>query len=214
MISYTGQAPQEAVEMACVPSVSEGEAVVVTVVDGVPMVTGTVGSGDSMQGQVDDATTLAVDASTAADAAQEAAEAAERVANTVNQHFWQRANNPDGAGAGVFITEVTQEDFTDPTSPNYQSGANQLSNSAGILLRDGLTNFAQLTPGETAFYDGAGNASTNVVATFGTSGSVIGKAAESHAFIDYHSMQMVDAEGACWCCAVLRNCDATVKRHE
>lgn len=121
--------------------------------------------------------------SSAARAAEEAASAAQAVANAVNQHFWTD-------GSGVHVTEVTQEEWQ--TSP---SGANQLSNSQGILLRDGLTNFAQLTPGETAFYDGAGNAASNVVATFGTSGSVIGKAAESHAFIDYHSMQMVDKHG-------------------
>ena len=180
-IAYTAQAESDVVELPCTPAVSEGQFVDIAIVNGMPTVIGASGSGDAV--------------AAAADAAEAAATAAEAVANAVNQHFWQRANNPDGAGAGVFITEVTQEDFTDPTSPNYQSGANQLSNSQGILLRDGLTNFAQLTPGETAFYDGAGNASTNVVATFGTSGSVIGKAAESHAFIDYHSMQMVDAEG-------------------
>lgn len=179
-IAYTAQAESDVVELPCTPAVSEGQFVDIAIVNGMPTVIGASGSGDAV--------------AAAADAAEAAATAAEAVANAVNQHFWQRATNPDGAGAGVFITEVTQEDFTDPTSPNYQSGANQLSNSAGILLRDGLTNFAQLTPGETAFYDGAGNASTNVVATFGTSGSVIGKAAESHAFIDYHSLQMVDKE--------------------
>lgn len=181
-IAYTAQVESDVVELPCTPAVSEGQFVDIAIVNGMPSVIGASGSGDAV--------------AAAADAAEAAATAAEAVANAVNQHFWQRATNPDGAGAGVFITEVTQEDFTDPTSPNYQSGANQLSNSQGILLRDGLTNFAQLTPGETAFYDGAGNASTNVVATFGTSGSVIGKAAESHAFIDYHSLQMVDKEGS------------------
>lgn len=181
-IAYTAQAESDVVELPCTPAVSEGQFVDIAIVNGMPTVIGASGSGDAV--------------AAAADAAETAATAAQAVANAVNQHFWQRATNPDGAGAGVFITEVTQEDFTDPTSPNYQSGANQLSNSAGILLRDGLTNFAQLTPGETAFYDGTGNNASNVVATFGTSGSVIGKAAESHAFIDYRSLQLVDKEGS------------------
>lgn len=174
-IAYTAQVESDVVELPCTPAVSEGQFVDIAIVNGMPSVIGASGSGDAV--------------AAAADAAEAAATAAEAVANAVNQHFWTD-------GSGVHVTEVTQEDWLDPLSPNYQSGANQLSNSAGILLRDGLTNFAQLTPGETAFYDGAGNASTNVVATFGTSGSVIGKAAESHAFIDYHSLQMVDAEGS------------------
>ena len=174
-IAYTAQVENDVVELPCTPAVSEGQFVDIAIVNGMPTVIGASGSGDAV--------------AAAADAAEAAATAAEAVANAVNQHFWTD-------GSGVHVTEVTQEDWLDPLSPNYQSGANQLSNSAGILLRDGLTNFAQLTPGETAFYDGAGNASTNVVATFGTSGSVIGKAAESHAFIDYHSLQLVDKEGS------------------
>lgn len=174
-IAYTAQVETDVVELPCTPAVSEGQFVDIAIVNGMPTVIGASGSGDAV--------------AAAADAAETAATAAQAVANAVNQHFWTD-------GSGVHVTEVTQEEWLDPLSPNYQSGANQLSNSAGILLRDGLTNFAQLTPGETAFYDGAGNASTNVVATFGTSGSVIGKAAESHAFIDYHSLQMVDKEGS------------------
>lgn len=174
-IAYTAQVENDVVELPCTPAVSEGQFVDIAIVNGMPTVIGASGSGDAV--------------AAAADAAESAATAAEAVANAVNQHFWTD-------GSGVHVTEVKQEEWLDPLSPNYQSGANQLSNSAGILLRDGLTNFAQLTPGETAFYDGAGNASTNVVATFGTSGSVIGKAAESHAFIDYHSLQLVDKEGS------------------
>lgn len=187
-IAYTAQVEQATLELPCTPYVAAGQFVEIAVVNGMPTVIGASGSGDVTM-------TIAGDAADAATAAEAAATAAQAVADAVNQHFWQRPNNPDGAGAGVFITEVSQEDFTDPASPNYQSGANQLSNSSGILLRDGLTNFAQLTPGETAFYDGQGNAASNVVATFGTSGSVIGKADESHAFVDYHSMQMVDKDG-------------------
>lgn len=188
-VTYTAQVEQDTLELPCTPYVAAGQFVEIAVVNGMPTVIGASGSGDVTM-------TIAGDAADAATAAEAAATAAQSVANAVNQHFWQRPNNPDGAGAGVFITEVSQEDFTDPASPNYQSGANQLSNSSGILLRDGLTNFAQLTPGETAFYDGTGNNASNVVATFGTSGSVIGKAAESHAFIDYRSMQLVDKEGS------------------
>ena len=164
------------------PSVKMGDTVAVTLLGGGavkhPYVSAVIGSGDST--------------AKAAEMAQSAADAAEEVANRTQEHFWFVET---GEEPGVHITEVPQEEWSDPDSENYHSGANQLSNSAGILLRDGLTNFAQLTPGEAAFYDGAGNAASNVVATFGTNGSVIGKTAESHAFIDYHSLNMVSKQG-------------------
>lgn len=177
VVRYDGMTQSQSVEMPCVPAVEDGESVIVTVVNGSPTVTGKVGEGDSLQTYVGDAVSMASDASDAADAAQAVAEA-------VNQHFW-------ADGSGVHVTEVTQEEWLDPADPNYQSGANQLSNSAGILLRDGLTNFAQLTPGETAFYDGQGNTSDNVVASFGISGGFIGQqSAGSYAAIDSDSFDV------------------------
>lgn len=170
-IAYTAQAETDVVELPCTPAVSEGQFVDIAIVNGMPTVIGASGSGDAV--------------AAAADAAETAAQAAQTVANAVNQHFWTD-------GSGVHVTEVTQEEWLDPLSPNYQSGANQLSNSAGILLRDGLTNFAQLTPGETAFYDGAGNDASNVVASFGASGGFIGQQSSgSYAAIDSDSFDVI-----------------------
>ena len=59
---------------------------------------------------------------------------AQAVADAVNQHFWTDTS-------GIHVTEVDQETFI----ANPQ-GANQLSNSQGILLRDGTTTLASFTP--------------------------------------------------------------------
>ena len=59
---------------------------------------------------------------------------AQAVADATNQHFWTDTS-------GIHVTEVDQETFI----ANPQ-GANQLSNSQGILLRDGTTVLASFTP--------------------------------------------------------------------
>lgn len=56
------------------------------------------------------------------------------MAEATTQHFWTDS-------AGIHVTEVDQETFI----ANPQ-GANQLSNSQGILLRDGTTTLASFTP--------------------------------------------------------------------
>lgn len=61
---------------------------------------------------------------------------AQAVADATNQHFWTDTS-------GIHVTEVDQETFI----ANPQ-GANQLSNSQGILLRDGTDVLASFTPSQ------------------------------------------------------------------
>lgn len=121
----------------------------------VPVVLANPGSGDRMQAAVTEAYDLA---SSVEDIAQQAID----VANATGQHFW-----PDEQG--VHVTEVTQQDWSDSTSPNYHSGANVLINSIGQLFRDGLNNILAIVSGTdpgVAIYDGEGNSADNVMALF------------------------------------------------
>ena len=113
---------------------------------------------------------------------------AQTVANATGQHFWEDES-------GIHVTEATQADWNDTSSPSYHSGPNILINSLGQLLRNGINNLVSITASAVAFYDGLGNAAANVVAQFGSDGAQIGRTGESHQWLDYHSMQMIDKEG-------------------
>ena len=78
------------------------------------------------------------------------------VAGDTLQHFWF---NSTGLDTGAHITEVTEEEFTDPSDPNYQSGGNLLARSNGIAVRKGITELATMTLGgfEVNTDDGNGN---------------------------------------------------------
>ena len=154
VVRYSAMVPQGSVEMPCAPVVQDGESVVVTVVNGSPMVTAVMGSGDAQQGQLDDAATIAVEAAEAVDSAVQAAEEAQEIASAVGQHVWSDSN-------GEHVTEATMDEFLQ--SP---TGRNILMNAAGILLRDALVNLLQLSRSGMAIYDGQGNDATNVVAQF------------------------------------------------
>ena len=92
----------------------------------------------------------AIAAQTTADEAQETAESAEataasararassalEIAEGTNEHFWH-----DNTGA--HITEVTQEEWNEPTDPNYHSGGNTLITTQGMAIRKGLVNLAE-----------------------------------------------------------------------
>ena len=90
----------------------------------------------------------------------------DRIASNTNQYFWFTSTGTD---TGAHITEVPQDEFTDPTDPNYQSGGNLLARSNGIAVRDGMTELA----------------------TFGTTGIVLGQSGQSRTEIDYHSLKLV-----------------------
>ena len=95
-----------------------------------------------------------------------------------NQLFFADTN-------GAHITDVTQDEWAqavadnfsdyDPTTKPYH---NQLLNSLGILLRTALNNLVSITRSAIAFYDGAGNAASNIVARFGSTGAQIGKSSD------------------------------------
>lgn len=95
----------------------------------------------------------AAKAKTTADEAQQTANAVSGIANTAlsqaqeakqiaddtEQHFWFTETGTD---TGAHITEVTQEEWSDPSDPNYQSGGNLLARSNGMAIRDGLDELA------------------------------------------------------------------------
>jgi microcystin-dependent protein len=133
----------------------------------------------------------------AAKAAEGIAGEAKSIANATGQHFW----DDDG---GAHVTDVTRDEWAaaveddfgdyDPDAKPYH---NQLLNSMGILLRTALNNLVSITRSAIAFYDGAGNSASNIVARFGSDGAQIGVADGAHSYLaqDYHSLQMVDKEG-------------------
>lgn len=176
------------------PSVKMGDTVAVTLLGGGavkhPYVSAVIGSGDLT--------------AKAAEMAQSAADAAEEVANRTQEHFWHAET---GEEPGVHITEVPQEEWSDPDSENYHSGANQLSNSAGILLRDGLTNLSQFTPGAFAVYDGSGNGASNIVALLSSDTLSVGSGADYNFQVTGGSLKL--AAGSSSLFAVTDNSGAT-----
>ena len=107
------------------------------------------------------------------------ADEADRLANATNQHFFA----DDG---GIHVTEAEG----DPTTEH-----NILINSLGMLLRYATNYLVSITQSATAFYDGLGNASSNLMAYFGRDGFQVGRDAESHLVGDYHSLRLVDRDG-------------------
>lgn len=97
------------------------------------------------------------------DTTRTVAAAAEAIANATNQHFWTDT-------AGIHVTEVDQGTFI----ANPQ-GANQLSNSQGILLRDGTTTLASFTPTAVQIGQPGGRNITvgTTSTTFNSSGSAV-----------------------------------------
>lgn len=126
--------------------------------------------------------------------AKQAADEAGKVANAVNQHFWYDDN-------GAHVTDVTKDEWAAAVADNFSDLSadkqypNLLENSLGILLRSALNYLVSITRSAIAFYDGLGNTASNIVAQFGTDGAQIGYVGDTHAVIDYHSMQLVDKEG-------------------
>lgn len=117
------------------------------------------------------------------DAMQAAVDEAQAIAEATGQHFWHDSN-------GAHVTEVTQEQWA-----QSQTGHNILVNSLGILLRKALNYIAAWTGSALSFYDGNGNAASNVTASFGSAGAQIGKVDESHLEMDFNSMRLIDKDG-------------------
>lgn len=94
------------------------------------------------------------DISKQVDAAKTAATGAEAIASAINQHFWTDKQ-------GVHVTQVTKDEFV-----QTPSGPNQLSNSEGLLLRDGSTYLSAFTTDGQYIYDGHGNGEENIIGEF------------------------------------------------
>ena len=96
----------------------------------------------------------------------------EAIARAINQYFWHDTN-------GAHVTEGTKEHWEagvlDGFSnwPDNDKYYNLLMNSLGILLRTQLYNLAALSQSGVSFFDGEGNAASNIVASFGKNGIVL-----------------------------------------
>ena len=160
--------------------------VTVQLEDGDVIEVGTIGSvsaGDTVTIHVQRGEAQVIASEGWGDAMQAAVGEATAIAEATGQHFWSDTN-------GAHVTQVTQEEWeTTPTGPNA------LWNSLGMLLRNALTNLAAFTTGNVRFYDGNGNAASNVTASFGSAGAQIGKTGESHIEMDYHSLRLIDKDG-------------------
>lgn len=143
------------------PSVAAGDQVMVVNVNGSGSVIYSPGEGDRQNAAISSAV--------------QAAEEAQAVAEAVDQHFFADAN-------GVHVT--TDED--DPVGTH-----NILINSLGLLLRAAANNLVSITSSAIAFFDGLGNAASNVVASFGASGATIGYASGQHLSIDSNSVDIM-----------------------
>ncbi len=130
-----------------------------------------------LKSKTSDSISIADSAKNAAKSANIAAEEAKAVAEATGQHFWYDDN-------GAHVTDVTQEEWSDPNSENYHSGFNSLFNSLGMLLRKALKNIAAYTQGNVSFYDGDGNNPENITARFGTDDAQIGKTDAPHLVLD------------------------------
>lgn len=144
---------------------------------------GSVSSGDTVTIHVQRGEAQVIASEGWGDAMQAAVDEATAIAEATGQHFWSDTN-------GAHVTEVTQEQWQ-----QSQTGHNILVNSLGILLRKALNYIAAWTGSALSFYDGDGNAASNVTASFGSAGVQVGKVDESHIEMDYHSLQLIDNEG-------------------
>lgn len=178
-IAYTEQVEQDVVELPCTPYVAEGQFVEIAVVNGMPTVIGASGSGDVTM-------TLAGDAADAAAAAEEAAAAAQEIAEATGQHVWEDTD-------GLHVTQAEKDAFL-----QTPTGRNILMNALGILIRDALQYCTVVHDEGLTVYDGQGNAASNVVANILRDLITLGYADESHAEIDYHSLQLIDKEGSAY----------------
>lgn len=66
---------------------------------------------------------------------------ARKAYESVNQYFWHESS---GGDAGAHITEVPQDEWSDPNDPNYHSGGNLLAKSTTVQIRMGTIILAEL----------------------------------------------------------------------
>lgn len=191
-VTYQAEIENGEIEIPTSPSIREGEVVQVSVINGTPVATAVVGEGDRQDFNID----LAY---SAAATAEELADEAKTVAEATGQHFWNRSTDPDGdgAGTGAFVTDVERDDFLEHINDQTETRPlhNLLMNAEGILLRAAKKIRAAFTPSGVAFYDGAGNDSSNIVSSFTNSSVNLGRSNEKHLSITPSAIYMYDADG-------------------
>lgn len=155
-----------------------------------PFVANVAGWGDKIAG-------IAKQAEAVAEEAKEAAEGAG------TQFFWQNETDSETyGGSGVHVTNDKKDDWVEAVADNFPDLSDEhpyhniLMNSLGILLRRALNNLVSITRNAIAFYDGLGNNSTNIVATFGASGAQIGKSDSQHAVVDPNGLAVYNGDGS------------------
>lgn len=135
----------------------------------------------------DDDTEQQVDWSSVSDPAvpaEDASSEAAEVAAATRQHFFTDTN-------GIHVTEAEKDDWD--ASP---AGHNVLVNSLGILLRNALVNLVSITRSAIAFFDGEGNAASNIVASFGKDGATVGKLSDAHMVVSNSYLYLNDSNGS------------------
>ena len=104
------------------------------------------------------------------------ADEAYQIASAIGQYAWNDSNG----------THVSTEEGVAAGTRNI------LLNSYGILLRAAANYLAALTQSGIAFYDGQGNAASNILASFGANGAQIGADGQTHLSIDTDTVDVVD----------------------
>lgn len=179
-VTYPDDSDADGVYIPTGPSIKEGDRVHISLNGGVgknPIITNATGWGDRLASET-----------------IEIANEAMAVASATNQHFWTDTN-------GAHVTDVTQDQWREAEEDDFSDISyqkpyhNALWNSLGMLFRSGLKNLVSITRSAIAFFNGTGNTSDDIVASFGKDGFQIGVNTESHLVGDYHSLNLIDKEG-------------------
>lgn len=167
----------------CTVEVEPNDAVTVRIENGRCAITGSTSkpatNSEAVESRVAPVEGAAMDAKSEATAARKIANEAASVAAATGQYFWHDAN-----GAHVSIE-----------AQNPIGASNSVWNSLGLLIRKAANNLVSITASAIAFFDGNGNASSNVVASFGSSGVQIGKETEAHLLQTSTDTKFFDSNG-------------------
>ena len=120
----------------------------------------------------------------------------EEIASAIAQNFWADTQ-------GVHITDDPYNEWieayeSNPQFPNLSTTKNYyniLLNAGGALLRRALNNLVSINRTAISFYDGLGNASTNIMAFFGRNGAQIGRSDEKHVVINSSGIGSYNGDG-------------------
>lgn len=156
----------------CTVEVEPNDAVTVRIENGRCAITGSTSkpatNSAAVESRVAPVENTAMDAKSEATTARKIANEAANVAAATGQYFWHDEN-----GAHVSIE-----------AQNPTGASNSVWNSLGLLIRKAANNLVSITASAIAFFDGNGNADSNIVARFGADGAQIGKSGAAHSIID------------------------------